>query len=94
MHTFEIEIKETLSRAIEIKANSKDEAIDIAEKMYNDSSETLDSGDLVDTEFNVLNDLCPTCDIPLVNKMFDVDGTNLEEHAICPDCEYGTPAVR
>lgn len=37
---------------------------------------------------------CPHCDVPLVSKMIDVDGTNLEEHEVCPDCGYGTPALR
>lgn len=38
-------------------------------------------------------DLCPHCEIPLENKMFDIDGTNLVEHAVCPECGYGTPAM-
>jgi len=36
---------------------------------------------------------CPHCDVPLESKMFDIDGTNLEEHSVCPECGYGTPAL-
>ncbi len=36
---------------------------------------------------------CPHCNIKLEPKMVDVDGTNLEEHDICPECGYGTPAL-
>ena len=38
--------------------------------------------------------LCPKCDIELEPKMIDVDGTNLEEHLVCPECGHGSPALR
>ena len=37
--------------------------------------------------------ICPHCEIELVSKMFDVDGTNLVEHNVCEKCGYGTPAL-
>jgi len=37
---------------------------------------------------------CPHCDVKLVPKMFDIDGTNLEEHFVCPECGYGSPALQ
>lgn len=41
-----------------------------------------------------VSELCPHCDVPLKSKMIDVDGTNLEEHKVCPKCGYGTPALK
>ena len=41
----------------------------------------------------IIKEVCPHCEIELEDKMIDVDGTNLEEHKICPDCGYGTPAL-
>lgn len=38
--------------------------------------------------------LCPHCKVALECKMFDIDGLNLEEHAVCPKCGYGQPALR
>ena len=39
-------------------------------------------------------ELCPHCEVELKWKMIDIDGTNLEEHNVCPDCGYGTPSLR
>ena len=36
---------------------------------------------------------CPHCGTELKSKMFDIDGTNLEEHKVCEDCGYGSPAL-
>lgn len=36
---------------------------------------------------------CPHCDIALVARMIDVDGTNLVESDVCLECGYGTPAL-
>lgn len=51
METFKIEIKETLSRTIEIEANSMDEAYSKVREMYRDEEILLDSDDYVDTDF-------------------------------------------
>ena len=51
MKCFEIEIKETLSRIIEVKANTEDEAFKIIRQQYNDEEIVLDSSDYVDTEY-------------------------------------------
>ena len=52
METFEIEIKEILTRTIETKANTKDEALTIVRQKYNDEKIILDSSDFVDVYFN------------------------------------------
>ena len=52
MKTFEIEIKEILTRTIETKANTKDEALTIVRQQYNDEEIILDSSDFVDVYFN------------------------------------------
>ncbi len=51
MKTFEIEIKETLSRIIEVKAETENEAFLIVKQMYQDEEIVLDSSDYVDTEY-------------------------------------------
>lgn len=57
--------------------------------------------DEIDNDLYVINDqivevrvLCPHCEVELVSKMFDIDGTNLEEHEICEKCGYGQPVLR
>lgn len=51
MKTFKIEVKETLSRVIEIEANSNEEALSKIEELYNQQEIVLDSTDFVETEF-------------------------------------------
>jgi len=51
MKEFEIEIKETLSRIIKIKAISENEAFSKVKKMYRDEDIVLDDSDFVETEF-------------------------------------------
>ncbi len=48
---------------------------------------------LEEIAFDLKNNLddsknCPNCDTKLEYKMFDVDGTNLEEFLTCTNCEY------
>ena len=52
MKTFEIEIKETLSKTIEIEANSIEEAIEKATLLYNNEEIVLNSDDYLDTEID------------------------------------------
>jgi uncharacterized membrane protein len=51
METFKIEVKETLSRIIEIEANSADEAFSKIQDLYNKEEIVLDADDYVETEF-------------------------------------------
>ena len=50
MQTFKIEIKETLSRIIEVQAESMDAAINHAKDLYHAEEIVLDENDLVVTE--------------------------------------------
>lgn len=50
MKTFEIEIKETLSKIIKIEANSIEDAIEKATSLYNNEELILSSEDYCDTE--------------------------------------------
>lgn len=50
MKIFEIEIKETLSKVIEIQANSIGDAIEKATSLYNNEEIILSSDDCCDTE--------------------------------------------
>jgi len=52
MKTFEFEIQEVLSRNIEIKARTEDEAFQKVKEMYQKEEIVLDSSDYVDTEIN------------------------------------------
>jgi len=51
MGIFKIEIKETLSRIIEIEANSVDGAFSKIENLYKNEEIVLDADDYVETEF-------------------------------------------
>lgn len=51
METFKIEVKETLSRVIEIEANSADEAFSKIQDLYEKEEIVLDADDYVETEF-------------------------------------------
>ena len=51
METFKIEVKETLSRVIEIEANSADEAFSKIQDLYKKEEIVLDADDYVETEF-------------------------------------------
>jgi hypothetical protein len=56
MKKFKIEVKETLSRIIEIDANSIDEALDDVKKIYKKEEIILDSDDFIEVEFVHHND--------------------------------------
>jgi hypothetical protein len=59
METFKIEVKETLSRIIEIEANSMDEAYSKVREMYRNEEIVLDENDYVGTDFIEIEDyLC------------------------------------
>lgn len=51
METFKIEVKETLSRIIEIQAESKEDALLRIEELYKKQEIVLDADDYVVTEF-------------------------------------------
>ena len=47
MKTFKLEIKEYLSKVIEVEAETLSDALDIANNMYNNEEITLDYSDFV-----------------------------------------------
>lgn len=53
---YQIEIEETLQRVINIRANSVEDAIKIAEERYKNEEIILDYNDLKDTKFKNYND--------------------------------------
>ncbi len=53
---YQIEVEETLQRVINIRANSVEDAIKIAEKRYKNEEIVLDYNDLKDTKFKNCND--------------------------------------
>lgn len=56
MEIFKIEVKETLSRIIEIEANSEEEAFSKIQDVYNKGEIVLDAKDCVETEFLISED--------------------------------------
>lgn len=56
MEIFKIEVKETLSRIIEIEANSEEEAFSRIQDTYNKGEIVLDAEDCVETEFLISED--------------------------------------
>ena len=55
MKKFTVEITETLQRQIEVEAEDENEAISKVEEMYRNEEVVLDSGDHIDTEFNLID---------------------------------------
>lgn len=53
MKTFKVTVREILEKTIEVKAKTEARAIDMVEEMYEDEQIVLDSGDYVDTAYNV-----------------------------------------
>lgn len=56
METFKIEVKETLSKIIEIEAISKEEALLKIEDLYYKQEIVLDADDFVEAEFLKIED--------------------------------------
>lgn len=52
-----------------------------------------DNLEVLDYDLTEANKVCPHCEIELVSKMIDIDGTNLVERNICKECGYGSPAL-
>lgn len=53
METYRIEVKEVLSRVVEIEANSIDDAVDKVEEMYRNEDIVLDYSDFVRIDFDL-----------------------------------------
>lgn len=56
MKTFKIEVKETLSRIIEVEADSIESAFSIVQDKYKVEEIVLDNDDFVDVEFLTLEE--------------------------------------
>lgn len=54
MKKYTVEITETLQKQIEVKANSKEEALIIVKNKYRKGEEILTETDYIDTEFDVI----------------------------------------
>ena len=52
---FEVEIVETLSKIVKVKAKNEDEALGIVSQRYKKSVIVLDSEDYVNTEFKIFS---------------------------------------
>jgi hypothetical protein len=56
MKIFKAEITETLTKTIDIKANSKEDALKEIQKMYNNEEIILDSSDYINTEIQLIEE--------------------------------------
>lgn len=57
MKKYQIEVKEVLSRAIEVEANNEDEALDKVYEMYDNEKIVLDWHDLVEHEIDFIREV-------------------------------------
>lgn len=55
MKTYKVTITETLSRTIEVEAETSDDAIDMVEEGYRAQEHVLDWNDFVNVEFKIEN---------------------------------------
>lgn len=49
----QVEITETLSKIVEIEANTEEEALQIANEMYQEEEIVLDENDYIDTKIKI-----------------------------------------
>lgn len=56
METFKIEVRETLSKIVEMEAKTVEEAILKVKKLYKNEKIILDSGDFIETDINEFSD--------------------------------------
>ncbi len=54
MKNFIVEIKETLLKTIEIKCDSKDDALEFIKSQYDNEDIVLNSNNFIDVEFTIL----------------------------------------
>lgn len=54
MNTYKVQIEEVLQKVIEINANNREEAIDIAKQLYAQDEVELDAHDLKETNIHCL----------------------------------------
>ena len=86
MKTFKVEIKEILSRVIEIKANSKDEAIQKTEDLYRDEEIVLDYNDFQNlniNSFDEIEDLKKKLN-DVIEYLYSDEKRNFEEYEVKP----------
>ena len=69
-------------------------ALHDVENQYSKLDGVDDDLEVIDYEKTDAKEVCPHCEIELVSRRFDIDGTNLEEHNVCEKCGYGTPALK
>lgn len=74
---FQIEIEEVLQRVVEIKANSLDEAFDIAQDKYHKEEYVLDYEDFKSVDFSEYKDEPETLESKV--KQYYQDQKNLEQ---------------
>lgn len=82
--------KLTIDFEDEIDANNEEE---VREKFYSAMERNNEKADTFLDDLISIKEICPHCGVELESKMIDIDGTNLEEHSICPKCQYGMPAL-
>jgi len=90
METFKIEVKETLSRVIEIEANSADEAFSKTQKLYKNEEIVLDADDYVGVNFIDLKAPSPSDEkVKLIKEIIDYlyedEKKHFEEFDSLPD---------
>ena len=95
MKKFTVEITETLQRQIEVEAKSESDAISKVKEMYSNEEVVLDSGDYIDTEFEVLEKeeerkLITLSDLPkeIHASLDDLDLEDIDDYQKVGDAIY------
>ena len=68
-------------------------ALHNTESQYSKFDGVDENLEVIDYELTKAREVCPHCEIELVSRMLDVDGSKLVEHNICEKCGYGTPSL-
>ena len=93
MNTYRFEIEGTFESLLHIEELESRLVIALAAEDSGNSLVKLENDSVGFEKLNLVL-ICPHDGLPLEHRMFDIDGTNLEEHAVGLECRYGAPALR
>lgn len=54
---YQVEVRETLSKVVDIEASSEDEAIQLVKEQYQNEEIILDSENYIETEYEIYEDI-------------------------------------
>lgn len=97
MNTYRFYIEGTLESWLDVDELERRLVVEIsADDSRGNLSDSTANDDIyvIDYEKCEVAQICPHDNSMLKHRIFNIDGTNLEECAVCLKCGYGTPSLR